>query len=198
MVLSAVLGIDLAPSSPNLPVFGSGPVTNLSDGRQALTNASAHVGWSLALPLAGRLVGGRAGMWIAGLSWLGYSLANETFYHAPSSPGPHYPAEVRTDLLTRIVPCAAVLLFAALHNRGGASLDGRERPLPPRPHPVAKAEADDPRDLALAHDVAVLAAEERLKTQRGVGETSPSCREGDATGRCQSAGKESTSAGSSE
>lgn len=181
MVLSAVLGIDLTPSSPNLPVFGSGPLTNLGDGRQALTNASAHLGWSLALPLAGRLVAGRKGMWIAGLSWLGYSLANEVFYHAPSNPGAHYPAEVRTDLMTRMVPCAAVLLWAAIHDRGGVSLKGGAPSLPPAlPHPLAEA-AVGPDDLVKAHDAAVIAAEDRLKTPQNERKGPQDSRAGEQT-----------------
>jgi hypothetical protein len=169
LVLSAALGVDLTPTSPDLPVFGPGPVTNLSQGGAALTNASAHVGWSLAFPLAGRVVGGRKGMWIAGLSWIAYSLANESFFHEPSHPGQGYPAEVRTDLISRIVPCATVLLLGFLHDHR-ASLDSPGRVAPPRPQPLAAPELDSAvRSSALdaAERGAVLAAEQRLKAKTG-------------------------------
>ena len=119
IVLAATLNlVDLTPRDPHLPLFGPGPFVNVLGGdQQALTNASAHVGWSLALPLAGKAIGGRKGMWIAGTSWIAWTIVNETFFHAPPRPGPGYPAEVRTDLLTRLVPCAAVLAWDLIQHR---------------------------------------------------------------------------------
>jgi predicted alpha/beta-hydrolase family hydrolase len=103
----------------SLPVFGPGPLTNLNCYPRwsdrgcdaAWTNAAAHVGWSLAIPLLGKEVGGRRGLWIAGGAWIAASLLQEAFLHAPEHPGPGYPSEVRTDLLTRLVPCALVLVI---------------------------------------------------------------------------------------
>jgi len=116
VALAAPVG--LQPTAPNLPVFGGGRFVNIFESDATLTNASAHIGWSLALPLAGRIIGGRKGMWATGLSWIAWSLANETFFHAPRSPGPGYPSEVRADLLTRIVPCAALLSWDLFHSGG--------------------------------------------------------------------------------
>jgi hypothetical protein len=72
------------------------------------TNFSAHVGWSLAIPLAGRAIDGRRGEWIAGGTWLAYSLVNEIALH-----GPEDARERRLNLVSRLVPCA-VLLFIDL------------------------------------------------------------------------------------
>jgi hypothetical protein len=118
MVLAATLSvIDLTPREPNLPVFGPGKLVNVFDSDAALTNASAHVAWSLALPLAGKAVGGRKGMWIAGTTWMAWTIVNESFFHAPPRPGRSYPAEVRADLLTRLVPCAMVLAWDLVQHR---------------------------------------------------------------------------------
>lgn len=92
---------------PYFPIFGGGSFTNLQDGNDAAwTNASAHVAWALAIPAVGRVVAGRKGMWIAGLSWVGLSVLQEAFFHAPpnASHVRSYPSEVRTDMLTRVTP----------------------------------------------------------------------------------------------
>jgi hypothetical protein len=95
-----------------LQVFGPGPATNLGSDA-ANTNAIAHVGMALAIPLLGEHFFGRRGFWAAGLSWLGYSLLEEAFWHCPGgcplSPG--YNAEVRTDLLSRVLPAAVLLAW---------------------------------------------------------------------------------------
>ncbi|BDG09646.1 hypothetical protein [Anaeromyxobacter paludicola] len=123
-VLPVLLAVSMQPTSPNLPVFGGGKLVNIFDDDAALTNASAHVAWSLALPLGGYAVGGRRGMWIAGLSWIGAAFLTETFFHAPPRPGAAYPSEVRADLLTKVVPCAAVLAWDLLRaRRAGPGLD---------------------------------------------------------------------------
>ncbi|GEJ55425.1 hypothetical protein [Anaeromyxobacter diazotrophicus] len=127
--LAVALPVGLQPTAPNLPVFGGGKFVNIFESDAALTNASAHIGWSLAVPLAGKLVGGRKGLWTAGLSWIALSLTQETFFHAPPNPGPAYPSEVRADLLTRILPCAALLAWDLFSSGTPPELT----PEPPRP-----------------------------------------------------------------
>jgi len=118
---------------PSLPLFGPGPVVNFLNGdNQAVTNASAHVAWSLAVPLVAEHFGGRKGLWIGGLSWMALTVVQESLFHAPPHPGPGYASEVRSDLLTRIVPTALILLWDA--TRGGRHLTndgpGRIREVP--------------------------------------------------------------------
>ena len=100
-----------AHADPSLPVFGSGPLTNLGEGGIAVENASAHVAWALAIPLLGQEIGGARGKWISGGAWIAFSLIQEAFFHAPANPGAAYPSEVRTDLITRIAPTVLVLTF---------------------------------------------------------------------------------------
>jgi len=128
---------------PSLPVFGPGPAVNfLSGNGEALTNASAHVAWALAVPLVAEHFGGRKGLWIGGLSWIAVTVVQESLFHAPAKPGPGYPAEVRSDLLTRIVPTALILAWDATHGSRGLAKDapGRLREVPrvqtERPAPV--------------------------------------------------------------
>jgi hypothetical protein len=122
LMASAARATDLSASipryNPAFPVFAAGNFVNILDNNQTLTNASAHVGWALAVPLAGEYLGGRKGLWVAGLSWVAVTLAQEAFFHAPVNPGPAYPSEVRTDLLTRLVPTAALLAWDLMHQRG--------------------------------------------------------------------------------
>lgn len=107
---------------PSFPVFGSGSVVNFLNGdNQALTNASAHVAWSLAVPAVGQMLWGRKGLWISGLSWIALTVVQESLFHAPSQPGAGYPAEVRSDLITRLVPCATLLVVDALRGGRGAA-----------------------------------------------------------------------------
>jgi hypothetical protein len=100
----------------SLPVFDRGPVTNLVPYNDAAwTNASAHIGWSLALGLAGYALDGRRGLRIACGAWASESLVGEAFFHAPPGPlGPSYASEVRTDLLTKFVPCGLLTLAETL------------------------------------------------------------------------------------
>jgi len=108
---------------PSFPVFGGGDFVNFTSGdNQAMTNAAAHVGFSLAVPLLGEHFWGRKGLWIAGLSWMALTLVQESLFHAPPNPGPGYAAEVRSDLITRLVPCAALLVFDALRGGGRAAV----------------------------------------------------------------------------
>lgn len=98
--------------NPSLPVTGGGPAFNFNQGDQAMTNALAHVGWAVAIPLVGEKLGGTKGKWIAGVGWIALTLVQESFFHAPRGPqNASYPSEVRTDLLTRIAPTLLVLAW---------------------------------------------------------------------------------------
>jgi hypothetical protein len=115
----------------SFPVFGSGPVVNFANGdNQAVTNAAAHVGFSLAVPLLGERFWGRKGLWATGLSWMALSVVQESLFHAPANPGAGYPAEVRSDLITRLVPCATLLILDAVRGGGRASASPA-MPMPP-------------------------------------------------------------------
>jgi hypothetical protein len=134
-VTAGARGGDLSPSvprwNPHFPVFGGGDLLNVFDDDAALTNASAHVAWAVAVPLAGKQIGGRKGLWIAGVSWMALSVVQEALFHAPVHPGSGYPAEVRTDLVTRLVPTAVILLWDAWHAEAAPA-----RPAPPWPPPA--------------------------------------------------------------
>lgn len=95
----------------SLPVFGPGPLTNIGSSSEANSNAIKHVAMATLIPVAGQAAFGNKGRLWAGLSWIGLSIAQEAFFHAPKNPSPGYPAEVRTDLITRIVPTVLVLSF---------------------------------------------------------------------------------------
>ena len=73
--------------------------------------AAAHVGFALAIPLLGEHFGGSKGKWVAGLSWIAFTIAWEGLIHSPANLSAGYPSEVRTDLITRIVPTILVLSF---------------------------------------------------------------------------------------
>jgi hypothetical protein len=118
--ISLLLLAGCATPRANFPVFGPGPLTNLQAGNDgATTNASLHALWALAIPAAGRSIDGRRGALVCGGAWIAASLVGEAFFHAPENPGPGYTSEVRTDLLTKIVPTLAFLLADAIW--GGAS-----------------------------------------------------------------------------
>ena len=153
IALTGPLGLQ-GPTAPNLPVFGGGKFVNVFESDAALTNASAHVGWSIAVPLAGRVIGGRKGMWVAGLSWIGFSLATETFFHAPPNPGPGYPPEVRADLLTKILPCAAILAFDLIRSGSAPEMTA---PAPERPRLLLLMPGIDiPRTIPVTPTVALI------------------------------------------
>lgn len=104
--------------NPYYPIFGKGPLFNLGMGtpanqNQAVTDASAHAAWSLAVPLLGEHFWGKKGKQWAAWSWIGISLVHEIFFHAvPQSVGsPGYPAQVRTDTATLVIPALLVLAF---------------------------------------------------------------------------------------
>ena len=73
------------------------------------TNFSAHVGWSLAIPLAGHAIGGKRGALIAGGAWMAATLVNELALHGPTPP-----RERNQDLLSALLPCALVMLWELL------------------------------------------------------------------------------------
>jgi hypothetical protein len=95
---------------PNLQFWKPGPFWNVGSNEEADTNASLHALWSVAVPLVGKHLGGKKGELIAGLSWIGLSLVNEAFFHAPQHPDAAYYSEMRADLITRLVPCLAILV----------------------------------------------------------------------------------------
>jgi hypothetical protein len=113
IALVLALSIRLAPNPPSLDVFGSGPFTNIGGGdEQAWTNAVAHVWFGSMCPLAGYYVDGRRGLRIAAASCAGLVLLRETFFHG-RTPGP----EVRTDLVTGLLPPVALLAFDLILSR---------------------------------------------------------------------------------
>lgn len=118
VMLAALLLVGCAAPRASLPVFGPGALTNVTCGEpgrsedscdRARTNASAHIAWALAVPAVGHAVGGRKGMRIAGAAWIVGSVLQEAFWHAPPVPDPGYPSEVRSDLISRIVPTLLLL-----------------------------------------------------------------------------------------
>jgi len=107
--LLLALALRLTPNPPSLDVFGPGPFTNLGSGsEQAATNAMAHVWFGLACPLALTRWAGLA-PWRAGLACGAMVVTRETFFHG-STPGP----EVRTDLLSGLIPILAFVLVDTL------------------------------------------------------------------------------------
>ena len=107
--LLLALALRLTPNPPSLDVFGPGPFTNLGSGsEQAATNAMAHVWFGLACPLALTRWAGFP-PWRAGLACGAMVVTRETFFHG-STPGP----EVRTDLLSGLVPILAFVLVDTL------------------------------------------------------------------------------------
>ena len=100
------------------PLFAPGPITNIGRGNDAAdTNAAAHVGWALAIPLAGKVCYGRKGLWAAGLGWIGYSVVSELWFHAPDGVGNSYAPEFRADLISRLVPTLTTLTIDLLMNQ---------------------------------------------------------------------------------
>lgn len=106
-----------------LPIFGPGPFTNLGAyphwsnrvADAAWTNASAHVAWALAIPLLGYFISPLVIVFYGcGIGWVLWTLIYEGLLHAPDIPSPSYSAEIRTDLLTRLVPTLILFLIEAL------------------------------------------------------------------------------------
>lgn len=96
------------------PCAGMGAADRFADctlfqSPQEAANFSAHAAWSLAFPLAGHALDGKRGAMISGGTWMAYSLVNEVALHGPESE-----RERNLNLLSRLVPCAVVMLIAAL------------------------------------------------------------------------------------
>lgn len=101
--LSLVLHSAPAPTRAFAP---EAALSSLFSSDAEAANFSAHAAWSVAVPLAGRAIDGRRGMWIAGGTWLAYSVANELLLHGPESG-----RERALNLTSRLGPCALVLLL---------------------------------------------------------------------------------------
>jgi hypothetical protein len=108
--MGAVLALTLVLHGPSRASISPEHIASaiFASDREA-TNFSAHVAWSITLPLAGYAADGNHGLYIAGGAWLAYSLVNEYAMH-----GPEGARERRLDLLSRLVPCAAVIVWRAL------------------------------------------------------------------------------------
>jgi hypothetical protein len=105
------LALHLAPNPPSLDVFGRGPLTNLGS-EQADVNALAHLYFGAACPLAGYYADGRRGMRLASAACASLILIREAFFHG-RTPGP----EVRTDLISGLLPIAIVVVLDAMVTR---------------------------------------------------------------------------------
>lgn len=90
----------------NVPPWVSG---GLAANDRAITNASAHVAWALAIPLAGHAVDGKRGALVAGLTWIAWTLVQEWPTHQGAAG-----SEIRTDIVTRLVPTLLVLAWEML------------------------------------------------------------------------------------
>lgn len=110
LLLAGSLGCARLSPRPNLDVAGAGPFLNVGVSDQAMLNASAHVGWSVAAPALGYAANGRKGMRQATWAWVAYSVVQEALFHAPDHPDARYGSEVRTDLISRLTVPLAVLL----------------------------------------------------------------------------------------
>lgn len=100
-----------------MPLTG-GPLFNVSLSDQALTNASAHIAWSITVPLAGFVFDGRRGGCWASAGWIVETWISEGFFHAgPLSRGDkYYASEVRTDLATKTALPLAWLIVEAIRS----------------------------------------------------------------------------------
>ena len=92
------------------------------------------------------------------------TVVQESLFHAPANAGPGYPAEVRSDLITRLVPCATLLLFDAIRGGGRAAQSPGLVPPPMRPGAPWPMGLEMPRPFDAAEmnpRLAVLASGER-------------------------------------
>ena len=62
----------------NIPPWMPG---SLADNDRAVTNASAHLAWALAIPLAGHAVDGKRGALVAGATWIAWTLISIWFLY---------------------------------------------------------------------------------------------------------------------
>jgi hypothetical protein len=82
------------------------------DNQAKFNIAAMHAGWSLAVPLVGEKIGGRKGLWVAGLTWLTLATVEQTMFQPRATPAEH-----RSDVLTKLVPCMTVLAIDAMRHR---------------------------------------------------------------------------------
>lgn len=103
----------------HFPVGGEGPLFNVPPfqawNEQAVTNASAHIGWAIAIPLVGERIDGRRGLWVAGGAWVAGTVLQESFAHPFPARGGG--PEARTDLVTRLVPTLMILAWDLWRHR---------------------------------------------------------------------------------
>jgi hypothetical protein len=111
IALLAALSLQLAPAPARSPAFEQSitEVFFASDGEAV--NFSAHAAWSVAAPLTGQALFGRKGLWGFGGTWIAYSLVNEFALHGPESD-----RERNLNLISRLTPCAVILLVDLLRN----------------------------------------------------------------------------------
>ena len=108
--LLAALSLQLAPAPARPPALEAG-LTSLFASDGEAVNFSAHAAWSIAAPLTGQALFGRAGLWSFGGTWMAYSLVNEFALH-----GPEGDRERNLNLVSRLGPCAVILLIDLLRN----------------------------------------------------------------------------------
>ena len=108
--LLAALSLQLAPAPVRPPALEAG-LTSLFASDGEAVNFSAHAAWSIAAPLTGQALFGRAGLWSFGGTWMAYSLVNEFALH-----GPEGDRERNLNLVSRLGPCAVILLIDLLRN----------------------------------------------------------------------------------
>ena len=108
--LLAALSLQLAPAPARPPALEAGLNSLFASDGEAV-NFSAHAAWSIAAPLTGQALFGRAGLWSFGGTWMAYSLVNEFALH-----GPEGDRERNLNLVSRLGPCAVILLIDLLRN----------------------------------------------------------------------------------
>src|SRR5436853_7269417 len=110
--LLAALSLQLAPAPARSPALSlEANLTGIFASDAEAVNFSAHAAWSVAAPLAGQALFGRAGLWSFGASWMTYSLVNEFALH-----GPEGERERNLNLVSRPGPSAVTLLLDLLRN----------------------------------------------------------------------------------
>lgn len=77
---------------------------------RAVTNASAHIGWAIAIVLNGYVfLGGATGAIGATLAWVIWAITTEFPTHLDAAP-----SETRTDIVTRCVPALVMMVLLLL------------------------------------------------------------------------------------
>ena len=138
--LLAALSLQLAPAPVRSPALSlEHELTGIFGSDGEAVNFSAHAAWSIAAPLTGQALFGRAGLWGFGGTWIAYSLVNEFALH-----GPEDQRERNMNLVSRLAPCAVILFIDLVRNGFGLPLRPAD-PAPamsvpeplPRPEPLA-------------------------------------------------------------